>query len=163
MTLAERARAAARAHPFLVEALRADIVNYAAAGRFLGVEGDDEAVATALRRFAEDLPALDAGARDARVRMESGVGTADSTADGDPLLAVGGTALVADGGDRTAVLATGDVDAAALRSVLGHLAVDDVPVDAAGVAGDALVVVTARRHGAGTLRAVENALEAVPS
>ncbi len=158
MSLAAETRRAAREHPFLVSALRAGVVNYTAAARFLDV-GDAEAVATALRRYAEELPDYEPGPRKARITMESGVGPADEA---EPLLSVGGTALAAGGGDRTAVLATGDVDSAALRTVLATLAVEDVAVHAAGVGGDALAVVVDRRAGSNALRTVESALESVP-
>jgi len=54
MTVAADARAAVREHPFLETALRAGVVNYTAAARFLDV-GAEEAVAAALRRYAAEL------------------------------------------------------------------------------------------------------------
>jgi hypothetical protein len=75
---------------------------------------------------------------------------------------VGDTALVPDAGSLTGILATGDVDAPTLGHVLRRLDTEDVDVEAAGVAGDALLVVVERRAGADTLRVVEDALEAVP-
>lgn len=168
--LAAEARAAAREHPFLVAALRAGVTNYAAAARFLDVDGDPDAVATALRRYAEDLPGYATEARDARVTMRSGlaaVGDGDATEneDGDqrPLLSVNGDGYAPDGGPLTGVLATGGVDPAALRTVLNRLAVADVDPEAAGVAADALVVVVGRRDGPDAVRAVEAALEVVPA
>lgn len=164
--LAAEARAAAREHPFLVAALRAGVTNYAAAARFLDVDGDPDAVATALRRYAEDLPAYATESHDARVTMQSGLAeAADEGEDGggSPLLSVNGGGYAVDGGSLTGVLATGGVDAAALRSVLGRLAAAGVTPEAAGVAGDALVVVVGRRDGPDAVRAVEAALEAVPA
>lgn len=169
MSLAAETREAVRQRPFLLAALRAGVVNYTAAAEFLGLDGDAESVATALRRYAEDLPAYATDARDARVRMQSGVGlrsdadapsTADATA---PLLSVGGTAVVPDGGSLTAVLATGEVDAAALATVLGRLETADASVEAAGIAEGTLLVVVGRRDGAKALRVVEAALDAVPA
>jgi hypothetical protein len=162
--LAAETRRAARAHPFLAAALRAGVVNYAAAARFLDVEGDPEAVATALRRYAEDLPGYATEGRGARVTMQSGL-SKDATGDGDesPLLSVNGSGYAADGGSLTGVLATGDVDAPALRAVLGRLDAADVTPEAAAVAGGALVVVVGRRDGPDAVRAVEAALEAVPA
>lgn len=160
MTLAADARAAVRERPFLMAALRAGVVNYTAAARSLEVGGDEEAVATALRRFAADLPARATTERDVRVTMESGLGTADTGADAP--LAVGGTGLVPGEGDLTAVLATGAVDPSALAWTLDRLAAAEVPVKAAGIAGDALVVAVPRRAGADAVRVVEDALAAVP-
>ena len=162
---AAEARRAAREHPFLLDALRAGVVNYTAAAAFLGLDADDEAVATALRRFADDLPAYGTESRDVRVRMRRGVGLAAEADDGDgdgedPMLVVGDHAVVP-GGSMTAVTAEGDVDDDALAAVLGRLADRSVVVDAAGVAGDSLVVVVPEPDGATTLRAVEAALESV--
>lgn len=159
MSLAERTRAVAREHPFLVSALRADVLNYAAAARFLDVEGDPEAVATALRRFREDLPGYETPDRDARVTMHRGVGPGDPD---EALLAVGDLALAPDGGDLTAVVASGEVDAAALGAALGRLAVEGVAVEAAAAGDGTLVVVVGARAGPDAIRAVEGALESVP-
>lgn len=159
MTLASEARDAIRRRPFLLEALRADVVNYTAAARHLDV-GEADAVATALRRFAADLPDRDPTARAVRVTMESGLSwVEDGEAD---LLAVGGTTVTAGGGDLTGVLATGSVDPAALSWVLDRLLAAEVPIEAAGVAAEALLVVVPRRAGADAVRVVEDALAGVP-
>jgi len=167
MSLAEDARAAVRRRPFLLAALRAGVVNYTAAARALAddVDGDAESVATALRRFAEALPDAGTESRDVRVTMTSGIGATDaSESEGadEPVLAVGGVAIAPGAGSLTAVLATGDVDAAALAHVLGRLDAEGVPVRAAGVAGDALAVAVERRDGPDALRTAEDALAAVP-
>jgi hypothetical protein len=164
MTLAAEARAAVRERPFLLEALRAGVVNYTAAARHLDV-GEEEPVATALRRFAEDLPGRESEERDVRVTMERGVGVVEAPgADGageDALLSVGGAAVASGSGDCTGVLATGDVDPAALAWTLDRLLAAGVGVEAAGVAGDALLVAVPRREGADALRVSEAALEGV--
>ena len=157
----DETRAAARAQPFLYEALRAGVINYRAAADYLGLEGDTDAVATALRRFADDLPEYERRARSVQVVMESGL--ARDPNDSDTLLAVGETGFGGSGGSYTALLATGEVDAAALATALERLAVADVPVEAAGVDADALVVVVDRRDGPNALRVVEHALESVPA
>jgi len=164
MSLAAETRAAVRARPWLLSALRAGVVNYAAAADSLDVEGDREAIATALRRFEADLSPTGAEARDVTVRMRSGVGLIDreeggdaGRADGDPLLPVGGD------GELTAITAHGDVDARALSTVIDRLDADTVVVDAAGVAGDRLVVAVPRSDGPNALRTVEEALAAVPT
>ena len=144
MSLAEATRDAVRARPFLLAALRAGVVNYAAAARYLDV-GDEDAVVAALRRFAEDLGPYEPPAADARVTMQRGLG------DGDPaeaLLVVGETALVA----------AGDVGPAALRRALGRLDAHDLPVRAAAVDADSLVVVLESRDGPRALREVEAAV-----
>lgn len=159
VSLAERTRSVAREHPFLVAALRAGVLNYAAAARFLDVEGDPEAVATALRRFGEDLTRYTTTDRDVRVTMHRNVGAVDPQ---EAVLSVGDLALAPDGGDRTAVVASGDVDAAALTATLGRLAAEGVAVAAAGVGDGTLVVVVGGRAGPDAVRAVEEALASVP-
>lgn len=160
MSLAAEARAAARERPFLLAAMRAGVVNYTAAADRLELDGDREAVATALRRFAEGLPAYETDAREARVTMTRGVGVREA-ADDEPLLSVGGASVVPDAGDATAVLASGDVDAAALATVLARCLAADVAPVAAGAADGALLVVVGRRDGVDALRVVESALDAV--
>jgi hypothetical protein len=165
MTLAADTRRAVRRNPFVFEALRAGVLNYTAAARFLDV-GDLDPVAAALRRYAEELSDHKQVAHDARVTMRSGLGAVEmDETDGETeaLLAVGGCALVPNTGSLTGVLATGEVDARALAQVLDRLAVESIPVEAAGVAGEALVVVVSRRDGPGAVRTVEGALDSVPT
>ena len=163
MSLAAETRRAAETHPFLVTALRSGVLNFTAAARFLDVDGETNAVATALRRYAEELPEYEISARDARVTMTSGIGPVDSLE--DALLVVGGTALGAGGekrGDHTAILATGAVDTAALCAVLEGLSLSEIAVQAAGVGEETMVVLVERLDGAKAIRVVEGALESVP-
>jgi len=155
MTLAADTREAVRRHPFLFDALRAGVVNYSAAARFLDVDGDTDAVVAALRRFAEDLPDYERPGTDPPVDMQSGVGAGDPA---DALLVVGDLALVPDAGSLTAITASGTGEAAALRQVFGRLDTAAVSIEAAAVGGGALVVVVGRRDGPDALRAVEDAL-----
>jgi len=165
MSLAARTRAAVRDRPFLLAALRAGVVNYAAAAAFLDLDGDDEAVAAALRRYADDLTAFEVESRDAVVRMRSGVGLIEEGADtdADPVVAVGGVGVAPGSGDLTAVIATGDVDPTALAAVIERLDAAHVVVDAAGVAGETLAVVVPRSDGPAAIELVEDALDAVPA
>lgn len=152
MSLAADTREAVRAHPFVYEGLRAGILNHSAAARFLDV-GETEAVAAALRRYAEELPEYGTDERELRVTMHSGVGP---VADGeDPLLVVGETALAVDGGDATAVVATGDVSPDLLGTVLGRCAAAEISVEAAAVGSETLVVVVGRRDGPDAVRLIE--------
>lgn len=154
MSLAAETRAAVRAEPFLYDALRAGVLNYTAAARRLDL-GDEETVAAALRRYADDLPDPATGPVDARVTMESGLGPGDPA---DALLAVGDTALAPGGGELTGVQATGDVGPAALGRVLRRLAIEDVAVETAGATGGTLLLAVGRRDGASAVRIVETAL-----
>jgi len=155
MTLAADTREAVRRHPFLHDALRAGVVNYSAAARFLDVDGETDALVAALRRYTEDLPAYERPGSGPPVSMQSGLGRGDP---GEALLTVGDIALVPDAGSLTAIVATGSVGAASLRVTLGRLDTADVDVEAAAVGGDSLVVVVGRRDGPDALRAVEDAL-----
>lgn len=158
-SLAARTREAVRERPFLYEALRAGVINYTAAARYLEVEGEIEAVATALRRFADELEGEPAVGADARVSMESGIGRSDGGGD-EPLLSVNGEAYARDAGNLTAILVTGDVSPGLTERVFGRLAIEDFDVEAAGLGTEALVVVVGRRAGVDALRAVESVVEA---
>ena len=155
-SLAARTREAVRDDPFLYDALRAGVLNYNAAARYLPIDGENDAIATALRRYGDELASYEPAAGDVRVSMTSGVGPA---AGADPNLAVGDVDFAAEGGGSTAIVGSGSVDAAVLRRVLGRLETADIDVEAAGVTDDALVVVVERRVGANALRAVEAAVE----
>lgn len=163
MSLAEETRDAVRDRPFLQESLRAGVLNYTAAARFLADEvdaatGDEgvETIATALRRYRESLPAYRKESRDARVAMQSRLGAVEPS--GDALLAVGDAGFAPDAGSLTGVVANGAVDAAALADVLARLRTADVDPVAAGAADGSLVVVVERLDGPDALRAIENAL-----
>jgi hypothetical protein len=152
MSLAEATRAAARAHPFLLDALRAGVVNYTAAARFLDV-GETDAVAAALRRYADELdPIAKSDEAHRQVRMSRGFGEGDPA---DALLVVGACALVPDEGDLTAVFVSGDVDADHFGTILRRLAVADVRVHAAGLSSDLAVVVVPGSDGPTALRSID--------
>ncbi|WP_435197230.1 DUF7523 family protein [Natronomonas sp. EA1] len=156
MTVASDTRQAVRAHPFLYDALRAGVVNYTAAARFLDV-GEEEAVAAALRRYAADLTSYESPETDARVNMQSGLGPTDDPE--EALLRVSDIALAPGAGDLTAITATGDgVDPHALGHALGCLHAAGVAVGAAGAVDGVLLVVVTRRDGVDALRVVEDAL-----
>ena len=157
MSQASVTRAAVDDHPFLRRALRAGVVNHAAAARFLDVDGDEDAIAAALRRYAEELPPLAVAGRDGTVSMESGLGESD-----DGVVVVAGRGYAPGEGRLTGLLASGDVDARTLSHVLARLHAAAIEPEAAGVAADALVVVVGRRAGADALRIVEDALDTVP-
>jgi hypothetical protein len=175
MSLAAEAREAVRSEPFLHRALAASVVNYRAAADYLALDGDADAVATALRRYAEELDPPTTRDCGAPVRMQSGVGLVDSVDGvgddstepfgvedtGDVVVAVGDRWVVR-GGDMTAVRARGDVDARALGSVLARLDASSVVVDAAGIVDGELVVVVPRRQGGTALQVVESALASAP-
>ncbi len=55
MSLASRTRETVKKYPCIHEALRAGVINYSAAARYLPISGDTEAIASALRRYGEQL------------------------------------------------------------------------------------------------------------
>lgn len=158
MTIAAETRRAVRARPFLRDALRAGCVNYTAAARFLDL-GDEEAVAVALRRYAEDLPAYERPTPEGRVRVDMRSGLGPTTDPDEALLQVADTLLAPDGGDLTGITATGDgVDPRTLGHVLSRLDAEGVAVGAAGATDGVLLVAVNRRDGPDALRYVEDAL-----
>ncbi len=169
-SLAAETRRAVDRYPFLRTGLRAGVVNYTAAARYLDVEGAPEAIATALRRYAEELPAYETNDRAVTVRMQSGIGVLDGeSGDADErvsdrrLLTVGGVPFGACDGDGTAIVATGAVDASALAVTLQALSINGIEPDVAAVGEETMVVVVDRREGVTALRTVEAALDRVPN
>ncbi len=161
MSLAAATRDAVDDYPFLVEALRADICNYTAVARFLDVDGEVDAVSTALRRYAEELPPFETTSQAVRVTMQSGIEPVDDP--NDALLQVGETILGPGAGDRTAIVASGAIDAAGFASVIGQCQVASVEIHAGSfVDGRRSVLVVPRRDGANALRVIERAFEYVP-
>lgn len=152
MSLAAETRAAVRARPFLLEGLRAGVINYTAAARFLDV-GETDAVAAALRRFADDLPPYaDPADGRCRVTMERGFGTVDPA---DALLVVGDLSIGPDAGSLTALLATGDLTTRWMAAGLGRLVAADVTVVGAGFGADAGAVLVEKDDGPNALRALD--------
>ncbi|ALG82179.1 DUF7523 family protein [Halanaeroarchaeum sulfurireducens] len=151
-SLAAATREAVDAHPFVRDGLRAGIVNYSAAARFLDVEGNTEAVATALRRYADELPQIASRDGEVRVTMQSGIGRSEGS-----FLAVAGTSYGECSGPLTAILATGDVDGRFLATVANRLAGAEISLEALGLADESVVVIVDRRDASTALATVEDA------
>jgi hypothetical protein len=157
MSVAAETRAAVREHPFLHTALRANVVNYTAAARFLDV-GEIDAVAAALRRYAEELDGYERATRRVSVSMKSRIASADDASKDERLLSIGDRTFAATGGDLTAIVAVGEIELADLESVLGRLRTAEIDsVAAAGTDGHIAVVVE-RRAGPDAVRLVEDCL-----
>ncbi len=164
MSLAAETRQAVRNRPVLFEALRAGVINYTAAADSLEVDGDREAIATALRRFAADLDEMPSPTeeRSITVRLHSSLEQVDA----EVLLAVEGSGITLaapasegsvsieiDG--QAALRASGDVDARLLAVVLERLRIAEIAVAAAGLAGETMVVVVDRRDGPRAVQLIE--------
>lgn len=159
MTIAERTREAVDRHPFLVEGLRAGVINYTAAARYLDI-GETDAVAAALRRYADELPARDSSSESVRLRMITGVG---DVGDGDgPLVAVNGREYVQEEGDCTAIQADGRIAVASVGEILWRLGESGIEPRSVGVADDRLLLVISRGDGPAVLRVVEEATSVDP-
>ena len=152
MTVASDARAAVREHPFLYDGLRAGIVNYTAAARFLDV-GDVETVGAALRRYAEELDDDTASEKRVSVSMRSGVRKTETD---DGLLSVGGATFAIDDGAYTGIVATGDLDATTLEAILGRLRTAEIDVVAAAATNGTATLIVERQAGPDAVRAVES-------
>ncbi len=159
MSLASETRAAAREHPFLLAGLRAGVINYTAAARFLDV-GEPEAVAAALRRFADEQPAYVSPDRSVRVTIESGIEATDRPA--DAVLIVGDARFGRGTGSLVAVVASGDVDPPVVSAALDRLAEEGVELQAVGFSGDSLVIVVDRGAGHRVIRVLESTFAAGP-
>jgi len=167
MSVAAATRQAVRDRPALYDALRAGVVNYTAAAETLAVDGDREAIATALRRFAAELADDDeeSDGRSITVRLHSDIAPHDCP---EALLAVDGggigrsgagsetTGTGVDTDGRTALRVTGDVDARLLAAALDRLRIAEVSVAATGLAAETMVVVVPRREGPTALQLIES-------
>lgn len=158
MSRAEQARTAIRTQPFIHEALRAGVLNYHAAARLLDVDGDPEAIATALRRYEETLDSPTASGTPPIVRLERNVGITDGPGD-DPLLTVDGLTVTSEG-DYAAVLVTGMETTRAFAKAVTRVTLSDIPLRATGgafpSAGTATAVfVVPTERGTDALREIE--------
>lgn len=152
MSTAAETRQAVRAHPFLLEALRAGVLNYRAAARFLAID-DVDAGAAALRRLGEELSPFESVQPELRVRMESGIGPVES--DEEAMLSLSTTRLGQTDGPETAIIAEGSLDTAYVARILARIAEADIDPIAMGYSPGYLVIVVERAAGPTTVRCVE--------
>lgn len=153
MSIAAATRSAVDREPFLRLAIRAGVVNYSAAARYLDV-GDHDAVAAALRRLADELPPLEGTDPDRRIRVRRGARLVED--DPDALLRVGDVGVAIDDGELAAILVAGELSAAVVGGVLTALAEGGIDVRGAGWAGDQLVIVVPSDDRVDALRMVED-------
>jgi hypothetical protein len=148
-SIAAETRRAVDRRPFLRRALRAGILNYTAAARELDLSGETEAVASALRRYAAELPPPEPQSGSVRVRMERGT---------DEQVTVAGQAPEAD--SPTAIVLEGGLSAQRFANAVSALAAAEVPLLAAGTVGDRGTLLVPRGEGSTALRLVEAAVAA---
>ena len=160
MSLAEQTRAAVREQPFIFDALRAGVLNYTAAARFLDIGGDEEAVATALRRYGEELESYDEESARATVTMQRRVGITEAP-DPDALLRLGDIGVEPDG-PYTAISASGDVPPGALGSLCQRLRAAEIELAAAAGVDGELTLVVDNDDAVDALRIVEDTVDSLP-
>ncbi len=148
-SIAAKTRRAIDQRPSLRHALRAGVLNYTAAARLLEIDGDTGAVASALRRYASELPPLGSRDHSIRVRMERDVSpealTLFDTHPGDENL--------------TAITLEGTLDPTVFARVLSSISAGDVTVKGAGQLEDQGVVLVADADASRALRLVEAAID----
>lgn len=158
MTTAETTREQARTHPYLIDALRDGIVNYAAAARTLDVSADTDAVATALRRYATDLPPRTTTSHDVRVTITTPESPTDNPLSRVPPDTRENTATE----PLTHITATGDIPPRALEHILGLCHTHRITPVAASATPDRLVLVVDRADAATALRLTETGFQTTP-
>lgn len=147
-SIAAETRRAVDKTPYLRQALRAGVLNYTAAARQLDVSAETGAVASALRRYADELPPLETSGGTVRVRMERGVSAGDiELAD-----------ISDEETDFTAITLLGDVEAGVFGRVLSALEPAGVSVRGAGLGPETGTVLVARGDGSTALRIVESTI-----
>ncbi|MBS3760415.1 DUF7523 family protein [Halodesulfurarchaeum sp.] len=148
-SIAAETRRAVDTMPYLRYALRAGVVNYTEAARQLDIAAETGAVASALRRYAAELPPLETSERTVRVRMEREVSAADTD-----ISAVGQEAT-----DRTIITLEGEIDAGRFGRVLSALGPTGVTVRGAEFASETGSVLVDQGDGSTALRSVEAVLD----
>lgn len=162
MSLAERTRDAVQQTPFLHEALRTGVLNYRAAARTLDIDGDEDAIATALRRYADTLSEPIQQSTPV-VRVKRGVGIADSSEpSSSPLLQIGETTVI-DQGDQTAVLISGSCSTMDQARVLTRLGIADIETYACGFSSETGIIVVSNADGMRALRLIEQSFQNRPT
>lgn len=142
MSTAAAARRAIRAHPFLLAALRAGVLNYSAAARFLELD-DVEAGAAALRRLGNEETEVGPREPELRIRIERDVPAALADS------------LESDQADLRAIVATGSIASMTVARIVARF--DDADVDLLGMTWtpDRLTIAVASSSTATALRCVE--------
>ena len=151
MSVAAATREAIRAHPFLLDAMRLDILNFTAAARFLDV-GETEAVAAALRRMSADLSPAHSTSDELRVRMDRGIEAVDRE---EALLQIGEVGFGRGDGPHTGITVTGASDARTVGTILLRLANADIELIAVASTSKQFILIVPSASAATTIRCVE--------
>lgn len=152
MSLASRTRDTVKKYPCIHEALRTGVINYSAAARFLPVSGDTEAIASALRRYAEELPDPTPKPRDISITMHTSY----------PDQLTGLPAEIpepSDEGPVTWLCVSGDITPVLVGSVLLGCKIHEIPVLAVTATDGTAVLSVPRSAGAAALRCMENVID----
>lgn len=157
MSLASRARSEVDRYPFLRRGLQAGVINYTAAARFLDIDGDIDAVATALRRYANELDDPRFSDRTVAIRMQSGVDLRTET--DDRLLVVDDVGVESDGGPYTAISVSGAIEIDRYRRALAILDAEGIETVASGISDETMVVITPNQQAARAVDVIEAVMQ----
>lgn len=153
MTVAATTREAIRDWPFLELALRAGIVNFTAAARFLDC-GETDAVAVALRRYAEEIGEIEHPEPTARVSMQSNIEQTSSQE--NAILTIASTNFSINDGSLTAIIGEGNIGSSDLEWLLGKMRIESIEVVAAAAGPESAVIIVPRSSAPNTLRIIES-------
>lgn len=154
MSVAAATREAIKAHPFLLDAMRLDVLNFTAAARFLDV-GETEAVAAALRRLSTDLSPAHSTSVDLRVRMERGIGEVHKE---EALLQIGEAGFGKVNGPFAGIIANGTSDARTVGTVLLRVAEADIELIASAATPTQFILIVPSTAAATSIRCVEETM-----
>lgn len=150
-SIAAETRRAVDNTPYLRQALRAGVLNYTEAARQLDIAAESGAVASALRRYATELPPLETAERTVRVRMERGVSAS----------AIDVSDIGEEETDHTAITLSGEIDAGLFGRVLSALEPAGVSVRGAELGSETGAIVVDRGDGSTALRVVEAGIDTI--
>ncbi len=143
MSTAERARRAVRDQPFLFRSLQAGVLNYRAVARYLEV-GDEGTVASALRRYAEELDTPKRSSPSVRVTFHR-----DATA---------AEAVPVESETASAIVVRGDPGVETFVTAIDRLLIEDVTVRGLSYDQERSVIAVSRDDGPAALRLVEESV-----
>lgn len=151
MSLASQTRETVKNHPCIHEALRAGVINYSAAARFLPIAGDTEAIASALRRYEEQLASPTTQSRDVSISMHSSYPSEQAGFSEENPSDI-------DTETVTWLCVSGNISPAFVGSLLLGCKSHEIPIHAVSANEGTAVICVPRSTGAAALRCIENVL-----
>lgn len=152
MSLASRTRDTVKKYPCIHQALRAGVINYSAAARYLPVSGDTEAIASALRRYAEELPDPTPKPIDVSITMHTSYPDQLSGLPAE-------TPDTNEEGSITWLCVSGDITPVLVGSVLLGCKSHEIPVQTVSANDGTALISVPQSAGAAALRCIEHVLD----